>query len=88
MIGEMRNSGVRSMLYLLAMISIPLGVLNLLPIPGLDGGSVAMSLYEAIRGKPVRAKIYARFQTVGFTFLMIVMLLVITSDIKFFLGGM
>jgi regulator of sigma E protease len=88
MIGEMRNAGLRAMLHLLAMVSISLAVANLLPIPGLDGGSIAMSLYEAIRGKPVQAKIYARFQMVGLALLVLLMILVITSDIRFLLGGM
>lgn len=84
-IGEMRNSGMRVMLHLLAMVSISLGVANLLPIPGLDGGAILLSLVEFLRGKRVSPKWYVRFQAVGMIFLIFIMLMVLLSDIRFFL---
>lgn len=86
-IGEMRNSGIRVMLHLLAMVSISLGVANLLPIPGLDGGAILLSLIEFIRGKRVSPKWYVRFQAVGLSFLFFIMILVLLSDLRYFLIG-
>ena len=67
------------------MVSISLGVANLLPIPGLDGGAILLSLVEFVRGKRVSPKWYVRFQAVGMIFLIFIMLMVLLSDIRFFL---
>jgi regulator of sigma E protease len=75
------------MLHLLAMVSISLGVANLLPIPGLDGGAILLSLIEFIRGKRVSPKWYVRFQAVGMSFLFFIMILVLLSDLRYFLIG-
>lgn len=84
-IGEMRNAGVRSLLHVLSIVSISLAVANLLPIPGLDGGSILLSLIEFFRRKPVSPKLYVKFQTLGLFFLLLLMFLVMFSDISFFL---
>lgn len=86
-IGEMRNAGIRALLHLLAMVSISLAVVNLLPIPGLDGGTILLTLIEAVRKRPISAKWYVRYQSVGVAFLMVLVFFVLSGDIRFFLLG-
>jgi regulator of sigma E protease len=86
-IGEMRNAGIRTMLHLLAMVSISLAIANLLPIPGLDGGAILLSLIEGLSGRRVSPKWYVRFQTAGMAFLLFIMLFVLSADIRYFLSG-
>lgn len=64
-----------------AMFSIWLAFLNLIPIPGLDGGHVIFTLYEMIVGKPVPQKVLENAQMVGVIFLLGLMLLIFGSDI-------
>ncbi|WP_294213722.1 RIP metalloprotease RseP [uncultured Chryseobacterium sp.] len=70
-----------------AMFSIWLAFLNLIPIPGLDGGHVIFTLYEMIVGKPVPQKVLENAQMIGVVFLLGLMLLIFGSDIfKIFTG--
>lgn len=70
-----------------AMFSIWLAFLNLLPIPGLDGGHVMFTLWEMITGKPVPQKVLENAQMIGVIFLMGLMLLIFGNDIlKLILG--
>lgn len=66
----------------LGMISANLGVMNLLPIPGLDGGRLLFCAIEAVRGKPVSKEKEAFVTFVGFVLLMILMVCVLFNDIK------
>lgn len=69
-----------------AMFSVWLAFLNLLPIPGLDGGHVIFTLYEMIVGKPVPQKVLENAQMVGVIFLLGLMILIFGNDIvKLFL---
>ncbi|MFP3592217.1 RIP metalloprotease RseP [Chryseobacterium sp. SIMBA_038] len=70
-----------------AMFSVWLAFLNLIPIPGLDGGHVIFTLYEIIVGKPVPQKVLENAQMIGVIFLLGLMLLIFGSDIfKVFTG--
>ncbi|MCJ8155198.1 RIP metalloprotease RseP [Chryseobacterium sp. SSA4.19] len=70
-----------------AMFSVWLAFLNLIPIPGLDGGHVIFTLYEIIVGKPVPQKVLENAQMIGVIFLLGLMLLIFGSDIfKIFAG--
>ncbi|MEG0760605.1 RIP metalloprotease RseP [Chryseobacterium sp.] len=64
-----------------AMFSVWLAFLNLIPIPGLDGGHVIFTLYEMIVGKPVPQKVLENAQMVGVIFLLGLMILIFGSDI-------
>ncbi|CAM2790106.1 RIP metalloprotease RseP [Chryseobacterium flavum] len=64
-----------------AMFSVWLAFLNLIPIPGLDGGHVLFTLYEIIVGKPVPQKVLENAQMVGVIFLLGLMVLIFGSDI-------
>lgn len=70
-----------------AMFSVWLAFLNLLPIPGLDGGHIMFTLWEIITGKPVPQKVLENAQMIGVIFLLGLMLLIFGNDIvKIFLG--
>lgn len=66
----------------LAAISVSLGVLNLLPIPVLDGGHLMFYLIEAIKGSPVSEKVQSLFQKVGLSLLISLMILVFYLDLE------
>lgn len=73
----------KGMLYLMqltAFLSISLAIFNLLPIPALDGGHLFFILWEAIMRKPVSFKLQERFAQVGFTALMVLMVLIFWND--------
>lgn len=80
--GQSANSGVVPFLWFLAMISINLGLLNLLPLPMLDGGHLLFYLLEGIRGKPVDSKFQAIAMQVTFALLMLFMFIVTINDIR------
>ena len=64
-----------------AMFSVWLAFLNLLPIPGLDGGHVMFTLWEVITGKPVPQKILEHAQMIGVIFLLGLMVIIFGNDI-------
>jgi len=68
-------------LYLLAVISVSLGVTNLLPIPALDGGKILILLIEVIRRKPMKLETEAKIQLLGFSILMALTIFVTYNDI-------
>ncbi|MDU2110781.1 MAG: site-2 protease family protein, partial [Peptoniphilus lacydonensis] len=69
-------------LQILALISINLGVFNLLPIPALDGGKFLFLIIEAVRGKPIDEKIEQRLSLIGISILFSLMIYVtIFNDI-------
>lgn len=83
--GQAAQDGVGSVLQLTAMISLNLGVVNLLPIPVLDGGLIFMLLLESflgIFGLPLPGLIKERMMQVGFVFLMLLMAFVIFNDLS------
>ena len=69
------SSGYTSFLGLLAMLSISIGILNLLPIPMLDGGHLMYYLIEFIMGRPIPDKAQLMFQQLGMSFLNITLYL-------------
>ena len=72
---------------LMSFISISLGVMNLLPLPVLDGGQLMFYIFEAIRGKPLPIRWRERIQQVGVLFLVFLMLFVMISDIERWISG-
>ncbi|MDN6639513.1 MAG: RIP metalloprotease RseP [Tetragenococcus sp.] len=78
------QQGVITSLLLTAMISVNLGIVNLLPIPGLDGGKLLLNIVEAIRGKPISEEKEGMITLVGFGLLMLLMVLVTWNDIQRF----
>ena len=75
------RQGWRIFLSTLALISISLGVLNLLPIPILDGGQIVYQLAELVKGRPVSERAQALGQTIGIAMLILMMTLAFYNDI-------
>ncbi len=73
--------GAPSLFFLMMVISINLGVMNLLPLPALDGGRLLFLIIEAIRRKPLNPKVEAAINAVGLVLLMGLMLFVTFGDI-------
>ncbi len=76
------EQGVGNFLFLLAFLSIQLGVLNLLPVPVLDGGHVAFMVYEGVARKPLSMKKRLIAQQVGMVLLLTLMVFVTFNDIN------
>jgi len=85
MAGDTAKAGFLPFLYLMALLSISLGVLNLLPIPVLDGGQLVMLGIEAIRGSPMPAKMENLFYMSGWVVVGFLMIFAIFNDISKFL---
>ena len=79
--GSVLDKGFFSIIFLMAILSINLGLINLLPIPALDGGYLVLFIYEAIFKKPVSSKIQLILLKFGFIFLLSLMLLVTAFDL-------
>ena len=71
-----------NMINIAILLSANLGVMNLLPIPALDGGRLLFFFVEAIRGKKMNEEIEGRIHLVGFMLLMILMVVVMFNDIQ------
>ena len=85
-ISEASSAGLRPFLVMVAMITINVGVFNLLPIPAMDGGRLLFLLIELIRRKPVPAKYEAWVHGVGMVLMLVFIAVVTFSDITKLLG--
>jgi regulator of sigma E protease len=83
---EVAKSGIFYLMKWAGILSINLGIMNLLPIPALDGGRLMFFAVEAVRGKPVDRQKEGMVHFIGFALLMLLMLVVTWNDIqRFFL---
>lgn len=80
------QNGLSSSFNFLAILSIGLFIMNLLPIPVLDGGWIVLFLIELIRGKPVQVKTVFRYQIFGLVAILALFMLTTIGDILFFSG--
>jgi len=80
--GQSASLGLVHFLKFMALVSVSLGVLNLLPIPVLDGGHLLFFAFEAVKGKPVSERIQIFFQQVGMALLMSLMVLAMFMDVE------
>lgn len=76
-----KSSGIYDFVYLLCLVSLSLGVTNLLPIPALDGGRLVLLIIEGIRGKALKEEVELGIQSAGFTLLMLFALYITYNDI-------
>ena len=76
-----QTTGFADFMYLLALVSISLGITNLLPIPALDGGKLLILLIEAIRRKPMKEELEIGIQLVGFFILISLSIIISYKDI-------
>ncbi|WP_339227740.1 RIP metalloprotease RseP [Oceanobacillus sp. FSL K6-2867] len=76
------QTGFMNLLLWTAMLSVNLGIVNLVPLPALDGGRLLFVGLEAVRGKPIAPEKEGIFHFVGFAFLMLLMIVVTWNDIQ------
>ncbi|HAP14932.1 MAG TPA: RIP metalloprotease RseP [Lactococcus sp.] len=79
--GQAAREGITSVIALLAMLSINLGIVNLIPIPVLDGGKIVLNIVEALRGKPLSQEKEGILTLIGLVFMVLLMIAVTWNDI-------
>jgi regulator of sigma E protease len=82
--GEASSAGWVGVLQLVIALSVVLGVFNLLPVPMLDGGHLAMYLYEAVRGRPLGVKAQELALKIGFALVVGLALIATRNDIMLY----
>lgn len=80
-VDKMSEEGVAALLYLTALLSVNVGVINLLPFPAFDGGRILFLIIEKLKGSPVDPKLENTIHSIGFVLLIILMLYVTFNDI-------
>tara|TARA_B110000444_G_scaffold236955_1_gene249252 strand:- start:2388 stop:3518 length:1131 start_codon:yes stop_codon:yes gene_type:complete len=81
--GDVAKNGIYPLIHLTALLSVSIGLINLFPIPMLDGGHLVFYLIEAIRGKPLGDKAHELFHKVGLSFIIFLMFFAIWNDLNF-----
>ncbi len=81
------KQSVQNYLWILGLISLSLALLNLLPLLPLDGGHIAFSIIEGMRGRAIRREIYERVSAVGIALVLLIFFIGLTSDIGRLGGG-
>lgn len=84
--GDSAQQGFIAFISFLAMISISLGILNLLPVPVLDGGHLLMYFFEWVRGKPLPESVQIQGQKIGLFLILLLMVFAFTNDIARLIG--
>lgn len=80
-IGQAASYGLEDFLTLLALLSVNLGIMNLLPLPALDGGKLVFLIWEGVTGKPVSSKVQEYTSVIGFALLFALLLFATYNDI-------
>lgn len=81
-VGAASKTGIIHLLMLTALISVNLAVLNILPLPALDGGRIFVTIIEWIRGKQFNQNILGKVHTIGFILLLAILVAVTIKDIR------
>lgn len=79
--GAVASQGIDNYIWFIAVLSTAIGLLNLLPIPVLDGGHLVFHAYEAVTGRPPSDRILRVFLTVGLTLILSLMLFALANDL-------
>lgn len=87
MTGTFARGGTIAFLSFVAALSISLGILNLLPIPVLDGGGLLLLAIEAVRGKPLSPEARGTAQLIGLSLLLLLLLYATFQDLSRFVGS-
>ena len=83
MAGETASSGgINALLGLMALISVNLGLINILPIPGLDGGHVLIALIEGLIRRDLPIKVKLGIQQVGLLIILMIFITIMANDIQ------
>ncbi|MBT7377627.1 MAG: RIP metalloprotease RseP [Candidatus Marinimicrobia bacterium] len=80
--GETASVGFGALIGLMAFLSVNLGLINILPIPGLDGGHVIIALVEGLIGRELSLKVKMGIQQVGILFLLFIFITIMVNDIS------
>ena len=80
--GQSAQAGWAPLLTFMALISVNLGFINILPIPGLDGGHILIIMIESFIRRPLSIKARLTIQQVGMAFLLLLMATVMFNDIS------
>ena len=81
--GDVAKNGILPLLQLTALLSVSIGLINLFPIPMLDGGHLMFYVIEAIRGKPLSEKSFEVFHKAGLGFIIFLMFFALWNDLNF-----
>jgi regulator of sigma E protease len=84
---EALEIGISHYLGILALISLSLALLNLLPLLPLDGGHITFSILERLRGRPIPREAYERVSAVGIALVLFLFFIGLTNDIGRLSGG-
>jgi regulator of sigma E protease len=76
------DQGVQTYLWVLGLISLSLALLNLLPLLPLDGGHIAFSIVEGIRGRSVGREVYERVSAVGIALVLLLFFVGLSNDVN------
>lgn len=79
--GAAASQGAQSFIWFLAVLSVAVGLMNLFPVPVLDGGHLVFFAYEAVTGKPPSEKALGRLMQIGLALLLTMMVFALTNDI-------
>lgn len=80
-VGQTRSAGIESVLQLVALLSINVGFINLIPFPAFDGGRILFLVIEKIKGSPVNPKVENIFHSIGFILLLLLLVVITFNDI-------
>lgn len=80
--GAAARSGMRNLLHLMGLISISIAILNLMPVPVLDGGQIAVLLVESLFRRDLSLTLKERFNQVGFVLIIMLMVMVLYFDLR------
>lgn len=80
-VGDAARTGIVTLLYIVTVLSINLGVFNLIPFPALDGGRLLFLIIEAIRKKPIKKEVESYINFIGISLLFAFMILVMGKDL-------
>jgi regulator of sigma E protease len=81
MTGQAAENGITTIIAFMGMLSINLGIFNLIPIPALDGGKILMNIIEGIRRKPLKQETESVITLVGVAIMLVLMVAVTWNDI-------
>lgn len=80
-VGESSKAGIQNILYLVAFLSINVGVINLLPLPAFDGGHILFIIIEKIKGSPVNPELENKIHMIGMILLLLLMVIITVNDV-------
>jgi regulator of sigma E protease len=81
MAGDQAKAGISNLIFFIALISVNLAIINLVPIPILDGGHLLFFLIELVKGRPVNLKVREVAQQIGLFIILLLVILVFYNDI-------